>query len=406
MEKVIKLPKKIKPILTTPLGSARYRVLYGGRGSGKSFNASLVLATLGSVYNLRILCTREIQNSIKESSMAEIKNAIKSDEFLDSKYDIGRDYIRSKNGTEFIFKGLRHNIETIKSMAQIDICVVEEAESVPFDSWLNLLPTIRAVNSEIWIIFNPKIKDSWVAETFLNKEPPPRTLISKINYLDNPFFPKVLNELRLHDRETLDPALYNHIWEGSFYEKSQAQILAHKYKILEFEAKENTTFYYGLDFGFANDPTAGLRCFIENNDLYIDYESYHLRLELDFTALTIIEDLPLVEKYPIRSDSSRPESISYLKRHGLSKIEAVKKGIGSVEDGIEFIKSFKNIYIHPRCKETINEFNLYSYKVDRLSGDILPVIVDNYNHLIDALRYALEPIMKNRKKALLFSKRF
>jgi len=95
-----------------------------------------------------------------------------------------------------------------------------------------------------------------------------------------------------------------------------------------------------------------------------------------------------------RWDSARPESISFLKRNGLSNSVAVNKWAGSVEDGIEFIKSFDRVVIHPACKEIIKEFGLYSYKVDRHTGDILPKIVDAHNHYIDALRYALEPMIK------------
>ncbi|MCT8555488.1 terminase large subunit, partial [Glaesserella parasuis] len=104
-----------------------------------------------------------------------------------------------------------------------------------------------------------------------------------------------------------------------------------------------------------------------------------------------------IEQYVIRADSARPESISYLKRHGLPRIDGVSKWKGSVEDGIAHIKSYKKIYIHPRCQQTLNEFRLYSYKTDRLSGDILPVVLDENNHYIDALRYALEPLMKGRQ---------
>jgi len=105
----------------------------------------------------------------------------------------------------------------------------------------------------------------------------------------------------------------------------------------------------------------------------------------------------------IRADSARPESISYLRRNGLPRIEGVKKWAGSVEDGIEFLKSFERIIIHPDCEETAREFRHYSYKVDKNSGDIQPVIVDDFNHYIDAIRYALVPLMKQRGSAWLMT---
>lgn len=391
-------PDKIIEAFKKPLGSARFRVLYGGRGSGKSFNVAKIAAVYGAVEKLTILATREIQQSIKDSFMAEIKKAIESDKWLQSQYEVGRDFVRAKNGTEFIFRGLRHNIDAIKSLAQIDICIVEEAETVPAESWLQLLPTIRANNSEIWIIFNPKRRDSWVAQKFLLNPPPPRSIIQKLNFSDNPFFPNVLLEQVNFDKENMEPALYKHVWEGDFYEQSEAQILASNYKILEFEAPKNTTFYYGLDFGFAKDPNACIRCFIVKNELFIDYEAGGVGIKILDISKILKAEIPLIEKNIIIADSSRPETIQHLKDDGLPYIKGSKKGKGSVEDGISFIKSFKNVYIHPRCVETIKEFDLYSYKIDKISGNILPIPVDAYNHYVDALRYALEDVRLNRKK--------
>lgn len=371
----------------------------GGRGSAKSFTAAKMAAIWGAVEPLRILCTREYQNTIKESFHAELKSAIASDPWLSSIYSVGIDYLRHKsNGTEFIFKGLRHNIDGIKSMAQIDLVIVEEAETVPHTSWVDLLPTIRADGSEIWIIYNPKRRDSWVAKTFDRDEVPPRTHIVDISHADNPWFPAVLEEQRLHDEAALDPALYRHIWEGAYYEQSDAQVFAGRFRVAEFEPGHDWDGpYYGLDFGFSQDPTAGVKCWVHNETLYIEYELYEKRLELDDTADLMVKELPGVEAHAVRADNARPESISFLKRTGIPRIVACIKGKGSVEDGVEFIKSFKEVVIHTRCRNAASEFDLYSYKIDRLSGDVLPVIVDAYNHLIDALRYALEPIMRAKK---------
>ena len=398
----VELPQKLITLFAPARGELRYRVLRGGRGSGKSFSAAKIAAIWGAIEPLRILCAREFQNSIAQSFHAELKNAINSCPWLSTQYDVGIDYLRHKsNGTEFLFKGLRHNIDGIKSMAQIDLVIVEEAETVPAGSWQDLLPTIRAEGSEIWIIYNPKRRDSWVAKTFDTDDLPPRTLIADINYDGNPFFPSVLNEQRLHDREVMDPALYRHVWEGGYYEQSDAQVFAGKYEIKDFEPQPKWDGpYYGLDFGFSQDETAGVKAWIHDNTLYIEHELYEKRLELDDTAKAMIDNLPDVERHTVRADNARPESISYLKRNGIPRIVACEKGKGSVEDGIQFIKSFKKVIIHPRCEQTAKEFDLYSYKVDRLSGDILPVLVDQNNHAIDALRYALEPVMKKRRNTL------
>lgn len=355
-------------------------------------------AILGAVERLTILCAREYQNSVKRSFHAELKNAIRSNEWLASQYIVGIDYLKHKtNGTEFIFTGLRNNIESVKSLAQIDLCIVEEAETVPHASWIDLLPTIRGSRSELWIIYNQKRRDSWVAQTFDSDELPPRTAIADLNFSDNPWFPAVLEEQRLHDKATLDPALYRHIWEGAYYEQSDSQVFAGRYRIDEFEPHRSWDGpYYGLDFGFSQDPTAGVVAWVHDDTLYIEHELYEKRLELDDTADAMIKALPGCEKHTVRADNARPESISYLSRNGIPRIEACKKGKGSVEDGVEFIKSFKQVVIHPRCVNTANEFALYSYKVDRLTGDILPVIVDAFNHAIDSLRYALEPLMRSK----------
>lgn len=397
----IQMPKKLIPLFAPKRGDLRYRVAYGGRGSGKSFTFALMAAVWGYAEPLRILCTRELQVSIRESMHAEIKNAIESYPWLAAHYEIGVDYIRGKNGTQFIFRGLRHNISAIKSMAQVDLCIVEESEDIPHSSWQDLIPTIRAPKSEFWIVFNPKRRDSWVAEMFINNEPPPRTEAVKINYDANPFFPPVLDEQRAHDLETMDYELYKHVWLGGFYSITDSLVFKGKYDVKEFEpAKHWDGPYFGLDYGFSMDPTAGVKAWVGDGNLYIEHDFAQVGLELDDTAQRVIDELPDVVKHTIRADNARPESTSYLKRNGLPRIVACEKGKGSVEDGIEFIKSFKRVIIHPRCTTTLDEFSLYSYKVDRLSGDILPVLIDRHNHAIDALRYALEPIMKQRKPSI------
>lgn len=152
--------------------------------------------------------------------------------------------------------------------------------------------------------------------------------------------------------------------------------------------------YYGLDFGFAQDPTTAVRVWIKDDCLWVDYEAGKVGLELDYTADFLKGRVPGIENHAVRADSARPESISYLARHGIKNCVGVKKWPGSVEDGVQHMRSYKQIIIHPRCVGTILESRKYSYKVDRLSGDILPQIVDDYNHYMDAIRYALSPIIK------------
>lgn len=387
----IKLPPKLVPVFS---GQYRYRGAKGGRGSGKSMSFALMLAVRGYAEKIKILCCRELQNSIKDSVHSEIVNAIQSVSWLDAAYDYGESYIRGKNGTEFIFKGLKHNYREIKSISKIQICWVEEAEAVSDQSWRTLTPTIREPGSEIWLTWNPESADSPTQLRFVDN-PPARAKIVELNYPDNPWFPDELEEERQNDLKR-DPDMYAHIWEGECITRTEAQILKDKWEVREFEPKEDWDGpYYGMDFGFANDPSTVVKCWINANVLYVEYDAGKVGLELDDTAQYFISRVPDIERHVVRADNARPESISYLRRHGLPNITACSKGKGSVEDGVAHLRSYDIIVIHPRCKETIKEARIYSYKIDRLSGDVLPVILDANNHYVDAARYALEPVMKN-----------
>lgn len=390
----IDLPPSLVPVYAPLRGSAQYRATYGGRGSGKSQSAALMAAVWGFAEPLRILCTRELQVSIKDSFHREVKDAIERTPWLAAHYDVGVDYLRGRNGTEFVFRGLRHNSSSIKSLAGIDLTIVEEAEDVPEDSWLALEATVfRKPKSELWALWNPRSDTSPVDKRF-RQTPPTGAIIEEINWSGNPFFPPNLNLLRQREQQRLDPATYAHIWEGAYLQNSDAQVFANKFEVREFEPQPQWDGpYYGLDFGFAQDPTAAIECYLNNDCVYIRREAGRVGLEIDDTPAFLRERMPLIEQHTVRADSARPESISYLQRHGISSIKPVKKWGGSVEDGVAFIKSRDRVILHPDCAETAREFRLYSYKQDRLSGDIMPKIVDANNHFIDALRYALQPMI-------------
>lgn len=392
----VSIPPRLIKLFTPPRGALRYRCTYGGRGSGKSFTIALMAAIWGYVSPMRILCARELQVSIRESMHAEIAAAITAHPWLAAHYSIGEHYIRGHNGTEFIFRGLRHNISAIKSMSAIDLCIVEEAEDVPEASWIDLLPTVRAPRSEIWVVWNPRLDGSPVDKRF-RKSPPADAMVVEMNWRDNPAFPTVLNSQRKHDQERMDPATYAHIWDGAYLTNSDSQVLANKVAVREFEAAAKWDGpYFGLDFGFAQDPTAAVRCWIHDERLWVDYEVHAHSLEIDETAQLITNTIPGAAQHTMRADNARPESISYLQRHGLPRVVPVKKWPGSVEDGIAQLRGFREIVIHPRCPRLIEETRLYSYKVDRLTGDVLPILVDAWNHGIDALRYALAPLIQRR----------
>lgn len=382
--KRVEISPKLLPVFA---GEARYRCAYGGRGSGKSYSFALMLALRGAQSPLRILCARELQNSIKDSVHAEVVNAIQDHPWLAEHYEWGESFIRGRyQKTEFIFKGLRTNYREIKSMSRINICWIEEAESVSKASWDILVPTIREPGSEIWITWNPESIDSPVQQRFV-VDPPADTKIAKVNWRDNPWFPEVLEQERL-DCLANDPDSYYHTWEGECITRTDAQILNGKWSVREFEPDKSWGDpYHGADWGYASDPTAAIRCWIHDDRLWIEHESYQHRLELNDVAVKWRRDIPGIERYVLRADSAQPAMISHVKRE-LPRIIGAPKWKGSIEDGIAYLRSFREIVIHPRCVHFADEARRYSYKVDRRSGDVLPVIVDAHNHLIDSLRYA------------------
>lgn len=391
----IDIPAKLAGVFAPARGDVSYRFAFGGRGSGKSYTFAKMAALWGAVDRLRVLCTRDLQVSIKESFHAELKAAIESEPWLAARYDVGVDYLRCTNGTEFLFKGLRSNIGSVKSMAKIDLTIVEEAEDVVEAAWLALEATVfRQPKSEMWVVWNPRLDGSPVDKRF-RKTPPDRSVGAEINWCDNPFFPPGLEELRKREQERLDPATYAHVWEGAYLTNSDAQVLAGKVRVAAFEPGAGWDGpYHGLDYGFAQDPTAAVRCWVDDDTLLIEYEAGSVGMEIDQTARALTAGIPGIDGYVVRADNARPESTSYLRRHGLPRVQSVDKWTGSVEDGVAHLRGYREIVVHPRCTNTIRETRLWSYRVDRLTGDVMPTLIDANNHYMDALRYAVAPLIK------------
>lgn len=398
----VNFPPKLVPVFARPRGEYQYIAAFGGRGSGKSYSFAKLAAIWGYVEPLRILCTREFQASIKESMHAELKAAIASEPWLAAHYDVGVDYLRGANGTEFIFRGLRHGVNTIKSLAKIDLTIVEEAEDIPENSWLALEATVfRQPRSAMLVIWNPRLDGSPVDMRF-RRNPPANAAVIEMNHGDNPWFPEGLETLRQREQERLDPATYAHVWDGHYLVNSDAQVLSGKWRIAEFEPADSWDGpYQGGDFGYAQDPTAAVRTWINGDALYVSHEAGGRAIELDDIAARVLEAMPDFDRYASRWDSASPGSISMIQRNGLPRAEGAPKWQGSVDDGIRFLRAFREIVVHPRCVSTIREMRLYSYKVDRLTGDILPVLVDENNHWIDAIRYAISPLIRGGKRGFI-----
>lgn len=177
---------------------------------------------------------------------------------------------------------------------------------------------------------------------------------------------------------------------------SAAQVFAGKYVVDDFTPSKGWDGpYHGLDFGFSADPSVLLRLWVFDRRLYIEREAWGLHVELDLLP-ALLGQIPESHKYVIRADSSRPETISYLQRHGYPLIESAVKGARSVEDGIAHLRGYQQIVVHPSCTHTLEELRLFSYRIDRLSGDILPDLVDRWNHCVDAARYGLEPLIRSQ----------
>lgn len=203
----VEFPQKLRPVFEP----TRYKILYGGRGGAKSWGVARALLILGASKPLRILCAREIQKSIKDSVHQLLKDQIIA-LGLEGFYSVTNTSIVGKNGTQFGFEGLKHNITNIKSWEGADICWVEEAHTVSKASWDVLIPTIRKENSEIWITFNPELEEDETYQRFV-VSPPPNALCIRINWNDNPWFPEVLRQEKDYLKEK-DPAAYENVWEG------------------------------------------------------------------------------------------------------------------------------------------------------------------------------------------------
>lgn len=393
------LPRGFKELLIPK--KYRYKVYHGGRGGAKSRSFGAALIAMGDRKPLRWLFAREIQNSIKASVKKLLDDEIARQD-LDG-YRSTQYGITHKNGSEFFFAGLRTNPDSVKSMEGLDGAWIEEANRTSQGSWDLLTPTIRKPGSEIWLSLNRHKTTDPLDKLFLTEgeAPPPRSLIRKVGWQDNPWFPDVLDEQRRYDQQR-DPDKYMHIWEGEPVRRSEALVFS-RWRIDDLDDTVKATskdweIYFGADWGFAKDPTVLVKLYVNRamRLIYVRSEAYKIGCEIDKTP-DLFDTIKGARDFPIRADSARPETISYMQRHGFPKMRHAKKGAGSVVDGVEFLKSY-DIVVHPDCENTAYEMGAYSYKVDPVTDDILPELEDKKNHVIDSLRYALEEHIRLEKR--------
>jgi phage terminase large subunit len=374
------------------LNPARYKAAYGGRGSGKSHTfAELLIEAHIMDQTSRSVCVREVQKSLAQSVKRLLELKIEQMN-AGAYFEVQEAVIKSKRGDGLIiFQGMQnHTADSIKSLEGYDRAWVEEAQSLSQRSLDLLRPTIRKPGSELWFTWNPSQASDPVDALLRGEKPPPDATVLEVNFDGNPWFPDVLRQEMEYDRSR-DPDKYAHVWKGGYLQNSTARVFKN-WRVEEFDAPADAIHRLGADWGFAQDPTVLVRCHIIGRTLYIDHEAYMVGCEITNTP-DLFMTIPEAERWPLVADSSRPETISHMRKHGFPKIMAAVKGKDSVNEGIEWLKSY-DIVVHPRCTHTIDELTFYSYKTDPLTSKILPVLQDLNNHVIDALRYACEGVRR------------
>jgi phage terminase large subunit len=380
----IQTPRWAMPILDRE--HARYIGVHGGRGSGKSWLFAELVVERCLMRKTDVVCVREVQKSLKQSVKKLLENKIE-ELGVGHLFDVQQTEIKCPHGGVIIFQGMQnHTADSIKSLEGFDIAWVEEAQSISQFSLDLLRPTIRKPGSQLLFSWNPRFDTDPIEVLLRGENPPPDSVIVEVNYSENPWFPEVLREEMEYDQRR-DPEKYLHVWRGQYVQNSETRVFKN-WVVEEFDAPPDAVHRLGSDWGFATDPTVAVRCHITGRKLFIDYEAYQVGCEIIDTP-SLLMSIPDAEKWPMVADSARPETISHCRKHGFQKIQPAVKGPKSVEEGIEWLKSF-DIVVHPRCKHTIDELTLYSYKTDPSTGKVLPTLEDKHNHVIDALRYACE----------------
>lgn len=378
------MPSAFKPLLAPN----RYKGAYGGRGSGKSHFFGEYLLDRCRRKPTRAVCIREIQRSLDQSVKLLLEDKIQHYQ-LAKDFRVTHTHIDAPNGGIIIFQGMQnHTAESVKSLEGYDVAWVEEAQSLSNRSLTLLRPTIRKPDSELWFSWNPRHATDPIDVLLRGATTPPGSAVVNSTYRDNPSFPDVLRAEMEWD-QSRDPEKYAHIWLGEYERRSESRVFKN-WTVEPFDTPKDTVFYFGGDWGFSVDPTVLVRCWVNGKKLYIDQEAYQVGCEIDnIPALFDTVEQGAARQWPIIADSARPETISYLNRHGYPKIQAAVKGKDSVKEGVIFLQGY-DIVIHPRCVHTIDEFTMYSFKTDPLTGIVTPILEDKKNHVIDSVRYAVE----------------
>lgn len=382
MELVIDVPRAFAPLLPP----ARYKGAFGGRASAKSHSFAELMIEENISAKLDNVCLRETLKSLEFSVKKLLGQKIEKFNAGDY-FEVQDRRILTRAGGVIIFEGMQnHTADSIKSLEGFDRAWFEEAQAASQKSLDLLRPTIRKPGSEMWFSWNPDSPSDPIDVLLRGDQLPPGAVVVEMNYTDNPWLPDEMRQEIEYDRQR-DPDKFSHVWLGQYRQYSAAQVFRN-WAIEEFERPEGTIFRLGADWGYSIDPSCLVRCSIDGNRLYVDYEAYMIGCEI-VNLPDLFDRVPESRKWFITADSSRPETISYMQKNGYPRVSASVKGKGSLEEGVAFLQSF-DIVVHPRCTHLIDELKNYRYKRDPLTDKILPVLEDKNNHVIDALRYACE----------------
>ena len=389
-----RFPAKLK-CLFEPV-NARYRVLYGGRGGSKSWNIARALLLKGCEKTIRVLCAREYQTSIKDSVHKLLCDQI-FNLGIEAHYEITERTIRGINGTEFIFVGIKNNTNNVKSIEGIDICWVEEAQSVSPNSWNVLVPTIRKANSEIWISFNPELPTDETWKRFVIN-PPENAVIQKINWSDNPWFPEVL-DLERRTLQGRDIEAYNNVWEGIPRQTVDGAIFAKEVTMAELEGRICNVPYDAtkpvhavFDLGWADQTAVWLLQFVGQETRLLRYFedsqqtiSYYMAKLQSFGYLYDTIWLPHDAK---AKSLGTGKSIEEIVRASGMKVQIL--GRVPVADSINAARTIFNkcYFDRQNTEEGLQCLRHYRYDVDPETKMFsAKPLHDEYSHGADAFRY-------------------
>lgn len=372
----------------------RYYGAEGGRGSGKShFFADWLVEASMQRHGLSWACIREVQKSLDQSVKKLIQNKIKAHN-VGAYFQVQHNRIITPGGGQFSFYGMQnHTADTIKSLEGYDGAWVEEAQTLSQHSLTILRPTIRKPGSKLLFSWNPN-KPTDPVDALFKKDKVPGSICVKANYHDNPWFSDEQRRDMEFDKRR-DYQRYKHVWLGEYDTNSDGRVFRN-WRIGGPEdmakVKAGMLRRYGGDFGFAVDPTVLVECVLDGRTLYILNEAYQVGCEIDDTP-ALWDQIPGARGSIITADSARPETISYLRRHGYPGIRPSIKGPGSLVEGVSFLKSLE-IVVAPHCLYCIDELANYSYMRDPLTEQVTPHLEDKKNHVIDSIRYSIEDVRR------------